>query len=204
MRQRNGDKFIETARNGSISQYLGGTAAKTAAVVKDAIGGVLFIDEAYALASDAAYDYGHEASNPLVKRLEDSRKDFVCIMAGHTKEMEQMLNSNLGLRDRIQPYIDFPDYSAEELAQVYCKYAETESYRLSADTKEALTQITEQIIHNKDKTISNARLIRKVFERTRMKQTLRTNDDIIKAEDIREVFAESDMQTLLDPARVQK
>ena len=179
---KDGEKFIETDRDGLISQYLGGTAAKTASVVKDALGGVLFIDEAYALVSNAAYDYGHEAINTLVKRLEDSRRDFVCIMAGYTNEMNQMLSSNPGLRDRIQFYIDFPDYSAEELVQIYCKYAESEAYQLGADAKVTLRQMAEQIIRNKDENFSNARLIRKVFERTRMKQAMRTSDNMISAE----------------------
>ena len=201
---KDGEKFIETDRDGLVSQYLGGTAAKTASVVKDALGGVLFIDEAYALVSNAAYDYGHEAINTLVKRLEDSRRDFVCIMAGYTNEMNQMLSSNPGLRDRIQFYIDFPDYSAEELVQIYCKYAESEAYQLGADAKVTLRQMAEQIIRNKDENFSNARLIRKVFERTRMKQALRTNDNMISAEDIQAVFAESDMRALLDSVQVQR
>ena len=201
---KDGEKFIETDRDGLVSQYLGGTAAKTASVVKDALGGVLFIDEAYALVSNAAYDYGHEAINTLVKRLEDSRRDFVCIMAGYTKEMDQMLSSNPGLRDRIQFYIDFPDYSAEELVQIYCKYAESEAYQLGADAKVTLRQMAEQIIRNKDENFSNARLIRKVFERTRMKQAMRTSDNMISAEDIQAVFAESDMRALLDSVQVQR
>lgn len=201
---KDGEKFIETDRDGLVSQYLGGTAAKTASVVKDALGGVLFIDEAYALVSNAAYDYGHEAINTLVKRLEDSRRDFVCIMAGYTNEINQMLSSNPGLRDRIQFYIDFPDYSAEELVQIYCKYAESEAYQLGADAKVTLRQMAEQIIRNKDENFSNARLIRKVFERTRMKQAMRTSDNMISAEDIQAVFAESDMRALLDSVQVQK
>ena len=201
---KDGEKFIETDRDGLVSQYLGGTAAKTASVVKDALGGVLFIDEAYALVSNAAYDYGHEAINTLVKRLEDSRRDFVCIMAGYTNEMNQMLSSNPGLRDRIQFYIDFPNYSAEELVQIYCKYAESEAYQLGADAKVTLRQMAEQIIRNKDENFSNARLIRKVFERTRMKQAMRTSDNMIGAEDIQAVFAESDMRALLDSVQVQR
>ena len=201
---KDGEKFIETDRDGLVSQYLGGTDAKTASVVKDALGGVLFIDEAYALVSNAAYDYGHEAINTLVKRLEDSRRDFVCIMAGYTNEMNQMLSSNPGLRDRIQFYIDFPDYSAEELVQIYCKYAESEAYQLGADAKVTLRQMAEQIIRNKDENFSNARLIRKVFERTRMKQAMRTSDNMISAEDIQAVFAESDMRVLLDSVQVQR
>lgn len=158
----------------------------------------------YALVSNAAYDYGHEAINTLVKRLEDSRRDFVCIMAGYTNEMNQMLSSNPGLRDRIQFYIDFPDYSAEELVQIYCKYAESEAYQLGADAKVTLRQMAEQIIRNKDENFSNARLIRKVFERTRMKQAMRTSDNMISAEDIQAVFAESDMRALLDSVQVQR
>jgi len=192
------DKFVETDRNGLVSQYLGGTAAKTASVVKDAMGGVLFIDEAYALANNSAsYDYGHEAIDTLVKRLEDHRKDFVCIMAGYTKEMDQMLDSNPGLRDRIQFYIDFPDYSAQELVQIYCKYAQEEEYQIDAEAKDTFLQMAEQIIRAKDQNFSNARLVRKVFERTRMKQALRTDGNIITAADIEVAFAEPDMQTVL-------
>ena len=88
--------------------------------------------------------------------------------------------------------------------QIYCKYAESEFYQLSVETKEALWQTAEQIVRNKDENFSNARLIRKVFERTRMKQAMRTNDNIISAEDIQAVFAESDMRALLGSARVQK
>ena len=195
---KDGDKFVETDRNGLVSQYLGGTAAKTASVVKDAMGGVLFIDEAYALAKkDASYDYGHEAIDTLVKRLEDHRKDFVCIMAGYTKEMDQMLDSNPGLRDRIQFYIDFPDYSAQELVQIYCKYAHEEEYQIDAGAKDAFLQVAEQIIHAKDQNFSNARLVRKAFERTRMKQALRTDGNVITAADIESAFAEPDMQTVL-------
>lgn len=125
-------------------------------------------------------------------------------MAGYTNEMNQMLSSNPGLRDRIQFYIDFPDYSAKELVQIYCKYAQSEDYQLSVKAKEELRQTAEQIIRNKDENFSNARLIRKVFERTRMKQAMRTNDNMISAEDIQAVFAESDMSALLGTARVQR
>lgn len=162
------------------------------------------IAEVQELIRNASYDYGHEAINTLVKRLEDSRKDFVCIMAGYTNEMNQMLSSNPGLRDRIQFYIDFPDYSAEELVQIYCKYAESEAYQLGTDAKVTLRQMAEQIIRNKDENFSNARLIRKVFERTRMKQAMRTSDNMISAEDIQAVFAESDMRALLDSVQVQR
>lgn len=118
--------------------------------------------------------------------------------------MNQMLSSNPGLRDRIQFYIDFPDYSAEELVQIYCKYAESEAYQLGTDAKVTLRQMAEQIIRNKDENFSNARLIRKVFERTRMKQAMRTSDNMISAEDIQAVFAESDMRALLDSVQVQR
>ena len=162
------------------------------------MGGVLFIDEAYALANNSAsYDYGHEAIDTLVKRLEDHRKDFVCIMAGYTKEMDQMLDSNPGLRDRIQFYIDFPDYSAEELVQIYCKYAHEEEYQIDAEAKDAFLQMAEQIVRAKDQNFSNARLVRKVFERTRMKQALRTDNNVITAADIEAAFTEPDMQAVL-------
>ena len=88
--------------------------------------------------------------------------------------------------------------------QIYCKYAESEAYQLGADAKVTLRQMAEQIIRNKDENFSNARLIRKVFEHTRMKQAMRTSDNMISAEDIQAVFAESDMRALLDSVQVQR
>jgi hypothetical protein len=136
------------------------------------------------------------------KRIRDDLLDYLDTIGINAFRL--MLSSNPGLRDRIQFYIDFPDYSAEELVQIYCKYAESEAYQLGTDAKVTLRQMAEQIIRNKDENFSNARLIRKVFERTRMKQAMRTSDNMISAEDIQAVFAESDMRALLDSVQVQR
>lgn len=194
---KDGEKFIETDRDGLVSQYLGGTASKTAGVVKDALGGVLFIDEAYALSGSNGYDYGNEAISTLVKRLEDYRNDFVCIMAGYTKEMDKMLDVNPGLRDRIQFYIDFPDYSTDELVKIFEKYALKEAYSLSPAATALITKIFGSLQTGKGANFSNARFVRKVFERVRIKQALRADDNSIEAADIESVFAEDDMNVLI-------
>lgn len=194
---KNGDKFVETDRDGLVSQYLGGTAAKTASVIRDAMGGVLFIDEAYALATTESYDYGQEAIHTLVKRLEDHRTEFVCIMAGYTEEMDRLLDSNPGLRDRIQFYIDFPDYTAAELMEIFQKYAEDGHYVLSSDAATLFQEKFESITARKCRNFSNARLVRKIYERSRMKQALRANDNTITAEDAQAVFQEADIRAFL-------
>ena len=98
---------------------MGHTAAKTERKIEEAMGGVLFIDEAYSLFTESGIDYGHEAVATLVKAMEDNREDFVCILAGYTKEMDDFIDMNLGLRDRIQFYVDFPDYDESELLEIY-------------------------------------------------------------------------------------
>jgi SpoVK/Ycf46/Vps4 family AAA+-type ATPase len=196
------DKFVETDREGLVGQYVGHTARKTADVISDAKGGVLFIDEAYLLGySDSGRDFGAEAIATLVKRMEDYRKDFVCIMAGYTEEMEQMLSVNPGMRDRVQFYIDFPDYSAAELLTIFKSLCESEKYILPEEAANFISGYFASILRRKDKNFANARIVRKVFERVRVKQAMRVtdNDDMtIAVADIDGAFAEPDMLALVN------
>ena len=198
------DLFIEADRNKLVSIYLGGTAAKTASLIKEAQGGVLFIDEAYALNNGEKYDYGNEAIAVLVKQMEDYRKDFVCIMAGYTKEMEDMLDMNPGIRERVQFYIDFPDYTAEELTDIFCALCKHEKYRLSEKAKTALLRSFSSIVTNKDKNFANGRVARKVFDRLRLKQAMRTGGNTITAADVDAVFSDKDMAQLCGSGKLKK
>jgi len=162
----------------------------------NALGGVLFIDEAYSLFSDSKIDYGHEAVATLVKAMEDKRDEFVCILAGYTDEMDSMLGMNPGLRDRIQFTIDFPDYSVSELLRIFEKLCKDNKYRLTEPAKVALQSGLESIVSAKSPNFSNGRLVRKLFERTRIKQALRASNSIITEDDIKSTLEEKDFAAM--------
>lgn len=164
------DRFVEADRNKLVSKYLGGTAARTTEVVHSALGGVLFIDEAYSLFSDEKYDYGTEAVAALVKLMEDHRRHFVCIMAGYTEEMDKMLDMNPGLRSRIQFYIDFPDYDSAEMMEILRAMCEEEHYTLCEEAASSLGLLFDDIVANKDRSFANGRTVRNIFEQLRFKQ----------------------------------
>jgi len=193
---KNPGLFIEADRNTLVSKYLGGTASQTAAVIRRSQGGVLFIDEAYALNNGEKYDYGNEAVAVLVKQMEDYRKDFVCIMAGYTDEMNHMLDMNPGLRERVQFYVDFPDYSTAELTAIFSELCRSEKYSMSIKAKALINDYFSKIVEHKDKNFANGRVARKVFERIRLKQALRTKSNIITAADVGSAFADDDLKAL--------
>jgi Cdc6-like AAA superfamily ATPase len=190
--------LVETDREGLIGAYVGSTAIKTKRKIEEALGGVLFIDEAYSLFAGDNIDYGHEALAVLVKMMEDKRDEFVCIVAGYTNEMNEMLNMNPGLRDRIGFYIDFPDYDENELMQIYKKLCGDNKYKLSQAAEDTLARRFSRLVRHKSKNFSNGRLVRKLFERTRMKQALRTSGNIITDADVNAVFAENDINSLFE------
>ncbi|MDR2088326.1 MAG: AAA family ATPase, partial [Clostridiales Family XIII bacterium] len=192
------DVFVEADRNKLVSIYLGGTAEKTTNVVKSAFGGVLFIDEAYSLcAGDGfAHDYGRESVNALVKLMEDHRRDFVCIMAGYTREMDELLDMNPGLRERVQFYVDFPDYDAGELTEIFAAMCRERKYRLSPGALRAASAHFERIAANKDERFANGRVARKAFERVALKQALRGTTDSVLRKDIDAAFADDDLARL--------
>lgn len=193
--------FVEADREDLVGMFVGHTAVQTAEKVREALGGVLFIDEAYSLALyDRGLDFGEEALATLVKKMEDHRKDFVCILAGYPEEMDRMIDRNPGLRDRIQFDIDFPDYSADELMDIFLNYCLSETYELEPAGQRALMKYFELLILHKQANFANARLVRKIFERTKMKQALSGTDSVIIADHIHQVFQEKDLQDLIRPA----
>ncbi len=158
--------FIETDRAGLVAGYIGQTAIKVTEVVEKAKGGVLFIDEAYSLASrDAANDFGGEAIDTLVKLMEDNRKDLVVIVAGYKEEMNTFLKSNTGLISRFNKFIEFEDYSNEELLEILIKMAGKSAMTFREDAIENLKEMLAGMDAEKRKDFGNARGIRNVFER---------------------------------------
>jgi len=196
------DLLVETQRGGLVGKYLGHTAQKTALVIKSALGGVLFIDEAYSLIERHDDAYGKEAIATLVKIMEDKRDEFVCILAGYTEDMNAMLDVNPGLRDRIQFHINFPDYNISELMQIFEKFCKENAYKLSRPARAALEDGITRIVGAKSHNFSNGRLVRKIFERVRIKQAFRATDDTITKSDVQEAFAETDIANLFGNERM--
>lgn len=194
------DVFVEVGREDLIGKYVGSTAPKTHGVIKKAKGGILFIDEAYSLGlyGDKGYDYGDEALAVLVKEMEDSRDDFICIMAGYTEPMDKMLDLNPGLRDRIGFYIDFPDYSENELLAVFEKFAHDDGFELSEDAEGELAETLHDIVSHKDANFANGRLVRRIYERVRLNHMILADasDRTFVSEDLIETFADDDMSNL--------
>lgn len=158
-------RVVEVARQDLVGGYVGQTAIKTSEVIDRALGGVLFIDEAYALTSDESdLDYGREAIEVLLKRMEDERERFVVIAAGYPAEMDRFLNSNPGLSSRFSRTIEFPDYTPAELTQIFVSMTETNGYRLSPQAEEAASQVIERAWQRRTKHFGNARLIRNLVE----------------------------------------
>lgn len=171
-------KLVETDSHGLIGKYMGETAPKTQAKISDAIGGVLFIDEAYGLTnSGGAYtqSYGDEAIEVLLKNMEDHRGRFCAILAGYKNEMKSMINSNPGLESRIQFTLEFPDYTREELGQIAIKFLKKKKYSIDSSALELLLDIIEYY-RNRD-NFANARTVRNILDQVIMNQNLRTEDD---------------------------
>lgn len=167
---------VEVDRGGLVGQYLGETAPKTMGAIQSAMGGVLFVDEAYALVSNtSAGDYGHEAIATLLKAMEDHRGKFCVILAGYKEKMQAMLSSNPGFRSRIQFELDFPNYTREELSQIVDKMAVRNGYSLDQKARERMLDIAD--VRRKEPNFANAREIRNILEQATMCHELRTSDD---------------------------
>ncbi len=188
--------LVETDRSGLVAGYVGQTAIKTKEVIDSAKGGVLFIDEAYALTNrGGGQDFGQEAVDTLLKNMEDMRDDLIVIVAGYTELMEQFVNSNPGLKSRFNRFMFFPDYTVDELMGIFDMRCEKSGYRLKDDeARDALRQRLEKASEDLS-AFGNARGVRNLFERALSRQADRlagyeeiTKEDLetLTADDIRE------------------
>ncbi|MFZ3575071.1 AAA family ATPase [Tenacibaculum finnmarkense] len=157
--------LIETDRSGMVAGYVGQTALKVEEIVTASLNGVLFIDEAYALAKDAKKDFGNEAIEVLLKKMEDHRKELVVIVAGYPDEMKSFINSNPGLQSRFNRYFTFDHYKPTELVAIFELFCKKNDFVLAADAKEKLLFIFEKLYEKKDKNFGNARVARNLFEK---------------------------------------
>ena len=159
-------QLIETDRSGLVAEYVGQTAIKTNKIIDKALDGVLFIDEAYSLIKESKNDYGHEAIATLLKRMEDNRGRLVVILAGYSKEMQDFINSNPGLRSRFNRYIDFSDYSAKELVEIFKLRARKFEYVITPEANEALYKLFSNAVAHKRQGFGNGRFARNIFDKT--------------------------------------
>lgn len=185
-----GGQLVEVDRSSLVSGYVGQTAGKVMDAVEEAIGGVLFIDEAYTLtANSGSNDFGQEAVDTLLKAMEDHRDDLVVIVAGYTELMEQFLQSNPGLRSRFNTFIFFEDYTPEELSQIYESMCRKNRYELSDEARNRLNMYFQERCAQKPENFANAREARNLFEKTITQQANRlvgyqsvTNDQLVRIE----------------------
>ena len=165
-------QLVEVDRSGLVAGFVGQTAIKTSEVVQKALGGVLFIDEAYALAGqDNPNDFGKEAIETLLKGMEDHRADLVVIVAGYTELMGRFLHANPGLESRFNKYFYFEDYNGAQLMEIFCSMCEKNGYTLSDDSRAYAEQYLKELYENRDENFGNARDVRNLFERAVARQS---------------------------------
>ena len=157
--------FVEASRTDLIAGYQGQTALKVKKVIEQAKGGVLFIDEAYSITeNDHSDSYGRECLTELTKALEDYRTDLVVIVAGYTEPMEHFFASNPGLKSRFNTFIEFPDYSADQLHDMLEKLCISNDYVLSEDVSQLILEFLTEQVETKNENFSNGRLVRNIYD----------------------------------------
>jgi hypothetical protein len=165
--------LVETDRAGLVAGYVGQTAMKVRDVTTKSLGGVLFIDEAYTLASGGENDFGREAVETLLKMMEDHRDDLVVIGAGYTGKMQDFLDSNPGLRSRFNKHIHFDDYGVEQLVKIFNTFCRKADFRVTEGAEKELAAVFGVLCASRDETFGNARTARNLFEATLSKQANR-------------------------------
>ncbi len=165
--------FIEAERADLVGEYIGQTAQKTRAIIEKAMGGILFIDEAYSLARGGEKDFGKEAIDTLVKHMEDGSDDFILILAGYPYEMHRFLATNPGLESRFPFILDFSDYNLEELMEIAHHMVKSREYRLTKEAENKLRNYLYQKLAVKERNFSNARSVRNIMERAIRMQAYR-------------------------------
>ena len=166
-------QLVEVDRSGLVAGYVGQTALKTQEVIKKALGGVLFIDEAYSLASGGENDFGREAIETILKAMEDHRDELIVIVAGYTGPMEKFINSNPGLESRFNKYIFFPDYNGEQLMEMFRIRCKKNGYTLTAEADKAALEAFIDLYENRGDNFGNGRDVRNCFENMIVRQSNR-------------------------------
>ena len=166
-------QLVEADRSKLVAGYSGQTAIKTNQLIDSAMGGVLFIDEAYTLKSNDQDSFGSEAIDTLLKRLEDDRGKFICIVAGYTDNMHDFIDTNPGLKSRFTQTIHFEDYTPDELTQIFINLASGKKFTVDEETRSAIHRQFEQLYLRRDKNFGNAREARRIFDQAVERQSQR-------------------------------
>lgn len=193
--------FVETDRSDLVGQYIGETSQKVVAKVNEALGGVLFIDEAYTLYKESKNDFGQEAIDTLLKLMEDNRDNLVVIVAGYENEMKNFLESNPGLKSRFKEFIHFSDYSAAELKEILDLMITKNKLMLTDEGHILITRYFETIVNNKENNFSNGRFVRNTFEELlRIQADRLAKDKNVDFNDINiiQTITEDDINTLIN------
>jgi stage V sporulation protein K len=165
--------LVEVERADLVGEYIGHTAQKAREQVKKALGGILFIDEAYSLARGGEKDFGKEAIDTLVKAMEDNKDNLILILAGYKDEMDFFISTNPGLKSRFPITVEFMDYTISELMKIAELMVSRRQYKLSDDAKRKITSILSKRIQSNDYRMGNARLVRNLVEASIRKQAVR-------------------------------
>lgn len=189
--------FIEVDRAGLVGDYLGQTANKTHALVTSAIGGVLFIDEAYTLTASKDDSYGQEAVDTLLKLMEDNRDDLIVIVAGYTEKMKTFIDSNPGLQSRFSQYVHFEDYSPNELVKIFVSLAKEAHMLVNMNVRDDLARLFLALYEKRNEQFGNGRLARNIFEKTLMNQAQRLSNVESPTREQLTVLIETDIPTIL-------
>lgn len=190
------DLFVEVDRSDLVGRYVGWTAQQTKRKAQEALGGILFIDEAYALGpgkSGRVDPFAEEAIATLVKEMEDRRGEFICILAGYSQPMDEMLAMNPGMRDRIGFYLDLPDYSAPELLCIFEHMCRRDGLVVSDEALEVVSRHFERMLASKPADFSNARAVRRVFESARMRQATLATGGVINRDVMLSTLSDQDL-----------
>jgi SpoVK/Ycf46/Vps4 family AAA+-type ATPase len=189
---------IEVDRSGLVAGFVGQTEEKTSKIIDEAMDGILFIDEAYALAG-GMNDFGRNAIDTILKRMDDDRDRLIVIAAGYTNKMNTFIRSNPGLKDRFNWTFEFHDYNATELMDIFMVFANKQQYVLDADAKTALMVHFQAVVKLRDGHFGNGRYVRNLFEKTVMEQSNRigANIDNIRPEDLTLITVEDVSRALL-------
>ncbi|MGK7882902.1 MAG: AAA family ATPase [Crocosphaera sp.] len=192
--------LIETDRSGMVAGYVGQTAQRVDELVNSALDGVLFIDEAYALKPvDPGNDFGQEAINMLLKRMEDYRDRLVVIVAGYGNEMNRFINSNPGLKSRFSRYFYFEDYTPQELVEIFDTFCKQHRYTLTEAAKDVLLTRFKELYNHRDKSFGNGRLVRNMFEKAIEKQANRlVNISDINPDTMQQILPEDVEQLIIN------
>ena len=188
-------KVVEVDRSRVVGEYIGHTAKQMSRVIDESMDGVLFIDEAYSLAEGGEKDFGREAVEVLLKRMDDNRDRLVVIVAGYTDEMHKFIDMNPGLKSRFTHYIEFPDYSAEELVRIFLSMCEKEKYVCDDEVRAVLRNRMAETVKSRDRTFGNARFVRNVYEDAQRRIARRLAGVLSKSTDSElKTFIKSDVQ----------